>query len=287
MFLTARLALIAAMACSAPAAAQQVIADVGFERPEAVRYDAAEDRYIVSNLGSAGGQNDGFLSLLSPDGQVTTLKWIAGGANGVTLDDPLGLFIAGEEIHVADRKAIHVFDRRSGAPLRSIAVPQAQRLNDLFVSPAGDTFVTDTGSDAVPGALFRVGPGGNVEVFAEPSIDLHRPNGIAMTADGLVVHGGMASDLLTFRDAATGAVVRQTRLPTGRVDGIVPLADGSLLVASQEGHNVYHLTAAGEAHEVAAGVEVPAAIGYDTRRSRVLIPQIAAATITIVDFGAE
>jgi hypothetical protein len=287
MTLIARLLLAAALALPLPAAAQQVIADVGFERPEAVRYDSADDRYIVSNLGAAGGQNNGFLSLMSPEGQVTTLKWIAGGANGVTLDDPLGLFIAGEEIHVADRQAIHVFARRSGAPLRSIAIPQAQRLNDLFVTSAGDTFVTDIGSDAVPGALYRVRRDGRVEVFAAPSTDLHRPNGIAVTADGLVVHGGAASDLLTFRDATTGAVVRQSPLPTGRVDGIVPLADGGLLVASQDGHNVYHLTAAGEAREVAAGIPVPAAIGFDTRRSRVLIPQIAAATITIVDLAAE
>lgn len=287
MTLIARVAVLAALALPVPAAAQQVIADVGFERPEAVRYDAADDRYIVSNLGVAGGQNDGFLSLLSPEGEIITLKWIAGGANGVTLDDPLGLFIAGEEIHVADRQAIHVFDRRTGAPLRSIAIPQAQRLNDLFVTAAGDTFVTDTGSNDVTGALFRVRRDGSVEVFAEPSADLHRPNGIAVTADGLVVHGGVASDLLTFRNAETGAVVRQARLPTGVVDGIVPLEDGGLLVASQAGHNVYHLSAEGEAREVASGIEVPAAIGYDTRRSRVLIPQIAAATITMVDLKPE
>ena len=66
----ARLALPTALAFAAPAAAQQVIADVGFQNSEAVRYDAAEDRYIVANLGPRGPGNDGFVSLVSPEGAV-------------------------------------------------------------------------------------------------------------------------------------------------------------------------------------------------------------------------
>ena len=287
MKIVARLVLPAALGLAVPAMAQQVIADVGFVGSEAARYDAAADRYIVTNLGPRGPEDDGFVSLVSPEGEVLELKWIEGGKDGVSLQEPLGLFIAGGEIFVADQKAIRVFDRRTGSPLRTIDVPDAVRLNDLFVTDEGVAYVTDSGGEEAHGALYRIQPDGAVEVFAERSAGLHRANGIAVTADGLVVHGGLLSDVLTFRDAETGIIVREQRLPTGRIDGIVPLSDGGLLVASQDGHNVYHVGADGEAHEVAGDLAVPAAIGYDTQRGRLLVPQIAAGSLTLFDLEVE
>lgn len=276
-----------ALAFGTPALAQQVIADVGFQGSEAVRYDAADDRYVVTNLGERGPGNDGFVSLVSPQGEVVELKWIAGGVNGVTLQDPLGLFIRGDEIHVADPKAIHVFDRRTGAPLRTVQVPDAVRLNDLYVTEDGVAYVTDSGTADDHGALYRIQADGTVEAFVARSADLNRVNGVAVTADGLVVHGGLLSDVLTFRDSDTGAIVRELTLPTGRIDGIVALDDGGLLVASQDGHNVYRVSAEGEASAVAGDIAVPAAIGYDTRRARLLVPQIVASSLTIFDIGQE
>ncbi len=54
------------------------------------------DRYLVSNIngGALAEDNNGFVSVLSPDGQVTTLKWIEGGKNKVSLDGPKGLRVA-------------------------------------------------------------------------------------------------------------------------------------------------------------------------------------------------
>lgn len=283
----ARLVLPAALVFAAPAAAQQVVADVGFEGSEAVRYDAADDRYVVTNLGPRGPGNDGFVSLLSPDGAVLDLKWIEGGVNGVSLHDPLGLFIRGDEIHVLDPKAVRVFDRRTGAPLRTVDVPDAVRLNDLYVTEAGVAYVTDSGSNDAAGALYRIQADGTVQTFVERSADLNRVNGVAVTADGLVVHGGLLSDVLTFRNAETAEIVREITLPTGRIDGVVALADGGLLVASQDGHNVYHVNAEGEARAVAGDIAVPAAIGYDTRRGRLLVPQIVASSLTIFDLDVE
>lgn len=168
------LALPLIMAVSIPSAAQQVIADVGFDGSEAARFDAASDRYIVTHLGPRGAQDDGFVSLVSPSGNVLELKWIEGGVNGIRLQDPLGLFIAGDEVHVADQTAIRIFDRDTGAPLCTIDLPDAVRLNDLFVTAAGVTFVTDSGNADEHGALYRIEPDGTVEVFAERSADLHR-----------------------------------------------------------------------------------------------------------------
>lgn len=274
-------ALCGAMLAAGAACAQHVIADVGFEGPEAARYDAAGDRLIVSNLGERGAPNDGFISLVSPDGEVLELKWIAGG-DGVELYDPLGVFIKGDTLYVADTDAVRLFDRVSGEPRGAIPVEGAVRLNDLVVADDGTIYVTDSGTAEDDGALYRISPDRQVHVFAARSPDLHRPNGVALTADGLVVHGGLLASNLVFR-TPQGEVVRELALPTGRIDGIVALDDGSLLVASQDGGNVYHVSAAGEATEVAGGIAVPAAIGFDTRRNRLVVPQISAASLTLFD----
>jgi hypothetical protein len=271
------------LSAAAAMAAQQVIADVGFDGPEAVRYDAEADHYVVSNLGPRGTGNDGFVSLVSPDGSVIELKWIEGGRNGVELYDPLGVLIEGDSIHIADTDAVRRFDRRTGAALDATPAPGAQRLNDLAIAPDGTIYVTDSASENEPGALYRIRPGASeAEVFVERSEDLDRPNGIAVTPDGFVVHGGLESDRLVFR-SRDGEIVREARLPTGRIDGIVALADGGLLVASQDGGCVYLVPEIGAPVVVVDGIAVPAAIGFDTRRDRVLIPQIAAATVTLSD----
>ncbi|MDF7777643.1 SMP-30/gluconolactonase/LRE family protein [Sphingomonas sp. AOB5] len=277
--------LAATLLIAGPALAQapvKVLENAGFDGPESARHDPVRDEYLVTSTGPRGPESNGFVSRVSPDGNVIAAKWIEGGRNGVTLTDPFGIFIAGERIYVADVKAVHVFDRLSGAPFRSIPIPDAVRLNDLFVTANGTIYVTDSGSDDSPGALYRIDAAGKVSEFVKRDPVLERPNGIAVLADGTVVHGGRGVNL-SFRSPA-GRLLREVTLPFGRFDGIVPLADGSLLVSSQDGHGVYHLPANGKPVMVVKDIPVPAAIGFDIKRSRILIPQIRAATLTIVEY---
>jgi len=283
----ARLALaLAAGLTLQPLAAQpvppsRVIANIGLQGSEAARLDEKADVILVTNLGARGPGNDGFVSRFSPDGDLIALKWIEGGKNGVTLVDPLGIFIKGDTIYIADTTSIRLFNRETGAPRREIAVPGAVRLNDLSVDDKGEILVTDSGSDDAPGALYRISAKGEVSVFAARNPALERPNGIAHMPDGSIVHGGRGVNLV-FR-SADGAILREVTLPNGRTDGIIPLADGSLLVASQEGKNVYRLSPSGKAEVVAQDIAVPAAIGYDAKRRRLLVPQIVASSLSLYD----
>lgn len=270
-------------AWAAPPPPSQVIADVGFDGSEAARYDERRDDYVVSNLGPAGDGNDGFISRVSPDGKVTALKWIAGGVGGATLIQPLGVYLKGDLLYVADLQAVRTFDRQTGAPRGSIEIPGALRLNDLVVADDGTVYVTDSGQEGRDGALYRIDATGHVTSFAERSPALERPNGIALTADGLIVHGGRGVNLV-FRNK-DGHIVREQTLPTGQFDGIVLAPDGALLVASQLGRNVYRVPPDGPPTVVAEGIEVPAAIGLDTRRGRLLVPQIRAGSLTLFDLG--
>lgn len=253
----------------------KLLSDVGFIGSECVRYDDQADDYLVSNIGAEG--QGGFLSRVSPEGTVTNLKWIVNGQNGVVLERPLGIFFKGDLVYIADTKAIRKFDRKTGTPRGSIDVPDAIRLNDLTVAADGTIFVTDTGDNDHPGALFTVSPSGVVSTFAARNDALEKPNGIAVLPDGRIVHGGRGVNLV-FRDRS-GQILSERTLPTGRFDGIIPLPNGELLVASQDGHNVYLVPPLGAPRIVADAIAVPAAIGWDSKRNRLLVPQIRLASL--------
>jgi hypothetical protein len=105
---------------------------VGFRTPESVLYDPKADLYLVANIHGDPSARDGngFISCISPEGEVIALKWIDGQAEGVTLNAPKGMALTGERLFVADIDVVRVFDRENGAPLDEIAVQGARFLRD-------------------------------------------------------------------------------------------------------------------------------------------------------------
>jgi sugar lactone lactonase YvrE len=268
---------------AAPVAALVVVPDsAGMNHPESVLYDPAADLYLVDNINGdpLGQDGNGFISRVAPDGRVTVLKWIAGGVNGVTLNAPKGSALKGDTLFVADIDAVRMFDRTSGAPLGSIAIPGATFLNDLCVGPDGTVYITDTGmresgSQFVPDgsdAVWKLGPDHRPIALARGTA-LGGPNGIIADSAGVTIVT-FGSGRVFRLDAAGG----RTDLPTppqGGLDGIVRLPDGSLLVTSWAGKAVYRL-AAGAYTTVADSIGSPADIGWDPTRNRLLIPDMMA-----------
>ncbi|MBI4420689.1 MAG: SMP-30/gluconolactonase/LRE family protein [Gemmatimonadetes bacterium] len=266
---------------AAPPAMQLTVADTGFKTPESVLYDAAADVYLVSNInGSPTDQdNNGFISRVGPDGKVANLRWIAGGANGVTLHAPKGMAIKGDTLFVADITAVRLFNRTTGASLGARAVHGATFLNDVAVGPDGTVYFTDSGLKAAPpsqgfaesgtDAVYRFGAGGRAVAVATGS-RLGRPNGITVDSAGISVVTFGSGEVYRL-DTRTGARTDLPKPPKGQLDGVERLADGSLLISSWEGQAVYRLS--GTAYTTAVdSVPSPADIGYDRKRSAVLIP---------------
>ena len=175
---------------------------------------------------------------------------------------------------------MRTFDRVSGKAGAAYPVPGALRLNDLTVDDKGVIYVTDSGNDDTPGAIFRI-KAGRVSAFAKRDPALERPNGIAVMSDGNIVHGGRGVNLVVRSPA--GQIIREITLPIGRTDGIIALPGGALLVSSQDGHLVYRVPAVGKPVAMVSDIPIPAAIGLDTKRNRLAVPQIVAGTLTFVD----
>jgi len=259
---------------------QRVFANIGLTNSECIRYDETNDRYLISNLNTRGPENNGYITVMSPDGVVTNQKFIEGGKNGVTLIDPLGIYIRNGIIWVADIAHMRKFDLKTGKPLGEVALPGANRPNDIYVTADNTAYISDNGGAS--GTIIKVSPAGQVSLLQPRDDIMEKPNGVAVMPDGSVVHGGRGVNL-SFRDPNTGALIREKTLPTGQFDALVPLPDGSILAASQNGKNVYKVSPNGDIVEVAKEIAVPAAIGWDNKRNRLLIPQIAPGTITMVD----
>ncbi len=258
----------------APPASAPLVVREGFTAPEAVRYDPDQDVYFVSNFGAgdAGELDDnGFISRMRPDGSIESLRFVAGGAAGVTLHSPRGMTIVGDTLWVADADAVRGFHRRTGAPLASVdfSAQDLGFLNDVAADAEGAVYVTDTGRDRV----YRV-RGGPVVALTDAA--LGRPNGITWDAGNrrfvVVPYGGDS----TIRAWTPGsdAMIGVGTSSGGRFDGVELLGDGRLLVASQADTSL-HLFENGRGRPIIRTGGRPADIAVDTRRNRVAVPIIA------------
>ena len=256
----------------------------GFRFAESMAYDEARDLYVAVNAGIAQDviPNDGYISLINPDGSAHTLKWIGVDRNGLTLNHPLGSDIVNGLLYVADINVVRWFDMASGEPRGSVAVEDAQRFNDIEVAEDGTIWATQTGTEeSGTWRVYRIGPDGEASVVVEGA-PLARPNGIAFDPDGnIVVVNVNDNAVLTFspegearRDRARGG--RRERRPGGprRRHEVTSPASGSA-----------PSRASGRGGGRGGGVRHPSAasMAYDSKRNRLLIPMNNWNAITIVD----
>lgn len=268
-------------------------AERGFLTPESILYDAANDKYLVSNInGSPSGvDNNGFISIVNPDGSVAQLDFIAGGKKGVTLNAPKGLVLHAGVLYVADITAVRKFDAKTGAPQGSISFPKATFLNDLVADAEGTLYVSDTGikingNDVTPtgtDAIYKVAKG-KVNVFAKGE-HLNRPNGVTLVNGALVAVTFGNKQLFLFD--TKGNITSTTELPATTLDGVVALPSGQLLVSSWEKQAVYIGSIGGTWSVASDNLPSPADIGFDATRSRVLVPVFLSNELRFVPIAAS
>jgi sugar lactone lactonase YvrE len=271
-----------------PAPPSAVVTFTGLATPESVLYDADNDRYLVSNINGTptDKDNNGFISVLSPDGTVTTLKWIEGGKKGVKLDAPKGMALVKGVLYVADITSVRMFDAKTGAPKGNVAIPSSTFLNDVAAAPDGKVYVSDSGMKASPTGFDPTGTDavyaiekGKAKAIAKGT-DLHRPNGVAWTDKGLLVVTFASNEI--YRLDEKGAKQDVTTTPKGGLDGLIVLGD-TLLVTSWEGSAIYRGKLGGTFETVLSDQTSPADIGYDTKRERLLIPHLMQDKVDVWD----
>ena len=258
-----------------------------FRFAESLSYDAERDLYVAVNAGMAQDvvPNDGYVSLINPDGSVHTLKWIGVNRNGLTLNHPLGSDIANGRLYVVDINTIRWFDIKTGEPRGSVDVPEATRFNDLEVAADGTIYATQTGDqNADTWKVFKVTPQGQASVFVSGA-PLRQPNGIALDAKGnIVVVNIGTNDVHTFSPG--GQLVGTEQAVDSGNDGLVVLPDGTKYVSSVRQGTVSRIRPGQKAEIVASGIPSAASMTYDSKRNRLVIPMNDWNAIAIVDLNA-
>lgn len=267
------------------------VTGVGFDEPENLVYDSVADVYLVSNIVGNPAQRDGdaFISRVSPDGHVLTLRWIADGTQGARLDAPKGLALDGDTLAVADLGMVRFFDRRTGAPMGTVSVPGLV-LNDLRFAPDGSIWVTDTGPDrsTTPvdtskdlDAVWHIAPNGSVNAVAR-GLALDRPDGIVLDGEGALVATFGAHRVERVGVGAGKSWETVIDLPGGKVDGMRRLPDGALVLTSWDSRTVWHARPGEKPRAILTGVTSPAGVAVDTRRDRLAVTSMQGNALYLV-----
>lgn len=250
----------------------------GFRRPESARYYSPGDVYFVSNIDGnpAAKDGNGFISRVSADGAIDSLRFVAGGRGGARLDAPKGTALVGDTLWVADIDQVRGFNARTGAPVATVdlSAQGALFLNDIAVGPDRSLYITDTGlrggQHTGPDRIFRIAPDRTASV-ALRSDSLGGPNGIAWDGASerfVVVPFAGPRTLLAWKPGSTTLTAIGTG--AGQFDGVEVLGDGRLLVTSWADSSL--TIRAGDSVRRVGGLPSPADIGVDTRRQRVAVP---------------
>ncbi len=266
--------------------ARLVTTVTGFTEPEAVRYDPDQDVYFVSNWGTGATDakdNNGFISRMSAEGTVDSLRFVAGGARGATLHSPRGMTITGDTLWVVDVDGVRGFDRRSGAQLASIdfSLFTLGFLNDIAAGPDG-LYVTDTGTDHI----YRVTRGA-VTVALRDSL-LGNPNGITRDSAGgrFIVVPWEGDSTIKAWTPGERTLINIARAPATNMDGVEMLSGGRMIVAAQSDSSIHLVTGNSVRRLIRTGGE-PADIAVDTRRNRVAVPFVARNAVEIWEIPAR
>lgn len=248
----------------------------GFAGPESALHDTEADVYFVSNLVGAPSEKDGdgFISRVSPAGDILELRWIDGAAESTTLHAPKGMGLWGDTLIVADIDEVRLFSRESGRPIGSWAVEGATFLNDVAVAGDGTVYVSDTAvrfqdgepQEAGTSRIHAFSPDGARRIV--DTADLTGINGLA-AVDGRLYGVTSGTGRIFVIEGETLSELPE--LPGLGLDGIVATERG-LLISDWDTEAVYLLRDNGSVSAVARNVESPADIGIDRRRGRLLIP---------------
>lgn len=290
-------ALVLAACGEAPSAAPEgmtEIGDIGLAQPRAVVYDSVDDVYLVSNMnGDPLAQDEnGFVTRLSPDGEVLAQQWSPKLGTADRMHAPKGMAIRGDTLFVADIQCIRIVNRATGDLLGSRCL-DVSSLSGIDVGPEGSVFVTDdgfaltdgqstpTGSDALYRLSFQEGRG---EGTLAEGADLDHPTGVAVGTRGIFVttEGG---DLLRF--TAAGERTTMLQRPEDAFEGVVFVAGGGFAVSSSSDGRITLFDSGGRPTTIADGLAVPGDLGYDSTRDRLLVPLLQTNSLLVIDLSPE
>jgi len=240
-----------------------------FNFTESCTFDPGRNLVLAMNAGNRaeGAEQDGFVSLINPDGSVHTAKWIGATRDGLELHNPLGSAIAGGKLYTVDIGYLRSFDLATGRPLANIPVPGATILNGIGVTEDGIAYISNSRD---PEVIYKVTPDGESSVFAEGA-PLNVPNGVAIDRNGNIVVVNI-NDNAVITYSPNGDVVQIDHAAEGGNDGVVVTEDNTRYVSSVRFGSVSKVVPGQAPEVIATGVPCAGSKCYDSVQKQLVIP---------------
>lgn len=260
-----------------------------FKFAESCTFDPTRNVIVAMNAGNAQAMepNDGFVSLINPDGSVHTSKWIGATRDGLTLNHPLGSAIANGTLYAADGNIVRTFDLATGTPKQAFEATGAVNLNGIAVTQDGTIYASNTGNvqQNIPQRIYKIAPDGKSSVFIDGD-PLALPNGVAIDPAGNIVVVNIAkNDVLTFDKA--GKLIKTEHAKEGGNDGLVILPDGTKYVSSVRFGSVSKIAPGKEAEVIAEGIPSAASMCYDSKQNQLVIPMNPNNALAFIPLGRK
>ena len=240
-----------------------------FHFSESCTFDPQKNLVLAMNNGNRGDgtENDGFVSLINPDGSVHTPKWIGATRDGLELHHPLGSAVSNGVLYTVDVGYVRSFDLESGQPLNAFPVEGGTLLNGIAATADGTVYASNT---RAPERIYKVSPSGETSIFAEGA-PLAAPNGVAMDLDGNIVVVNVGDNaVITYNP--DGEVINTEYSAEGGNDGIIVTEDGTKYTSSVRFGSVSKIVLGEDAEVIATGIPSAASMCYDSVQNQLVIP---------------
>ncbi len=214
----------------------------GLQAPESAYFDEARNVLYVSNVNGEPTAKDGngFISRVSPTGEMLEAQWISG------LDAPKGLVSDGATLYVSDIDRLVAIDIASGEVSGTWPAEGAIFLNDTAIDAGGRVYVSDMIAQKI-----HVLADGTLSVLAEGDA-LQHPNGLNILDGKLLVAPwgvGLQPDFTTTTGGHLITVDLESRAvaplgsgaAVGNLDGLEPDGKGNWIVSDWIAGAVYRI----------------------------------------------
>lgn len=251
-----------------------------FKMPESVYFDMERNVLYVSNVDGEPDKKDGigFISRMTPDGQITDLQWVTG------LNGPKGMAVVDNNLYVADIDTLVQIDIDTGTVTHRYPAAGAIFLNDVTADATGDVFV----SDMMTNRIHRLHHG-TLEVWMEGN-QLENPNGL-QAIDGKLYVGtwgaiksGFATDVpghikvINMADKTISDFGSDK--PIGNMDGIAMMKDGSILATDWMAGGLMTVSPEGKVHQLLDLNQGSADLEYAVNGSIAFVPMMMDGYVT-------
>ncbi len=214
--------------------------DAGLQNVECVVFDESIGVLYASSGKDYKPGIDGFISKISQEGEVISLRWVD------SLSRPTGMDVLGSMLFVADVNALVSVDTQTGAVIERYDEPiEGSGLNDVTVDEEGTVYV----SASAIGGVYRL-EDGVLKLWVQDEERLVSANGLEAAGDQILVAGMRLSSV--NRNTREIAEVPMTPKVVD-FEGIVRETTGGYFLTTVENSALYFLNPEGAITKLSDG----------------------------------